>query len=202
MGIVCGVSVDLVARLRRRFSMAALVGGTDEILRELLGDRPCPELTVHTDRRYERGVRIADGRRLSAAELHAVVVGADLAGPEYGRFGPRYEIEVGDTGDGAWFVVGAFTDVRGERVEAICSPRRTCVGVVVATAVALAAAERGGGEFVDIQVAMLRPPVQDPRDAIASMRLTDPGTGFLAQCARFMRQYEHLNGWPPNPARA
>lgn len=182
--------------------MAALIGGAEGILCELLGGCPCPALTVHVDRRYEHGVRIEEGRRLSAGELDTVVVGADLVGPEYARFGPRYEIEVNNTGDGMWLVVGGFTDDLGERVEAICSPYRTCVGVVVATAVALAAAECGGGAFVDIEVAMLRPPVEDPREAVASMRLTDPGTGFVSQCARFMRQFEHLNGWPADASRA
>jgi hypothetical protein len=192
------MSADLVAHLRTPFTLAALITTADEILAELLGGWPGPALTVHTGRRYTQGKRVADGRRLSASELESTIVNADLEA--------LYEITVDDLEDGTWFSVVTFfddpddLDEPEERVEAICSPHRTCVGVVIATSVALAAAQCGNGEFIDIEIALLRPPVHDPRSAIAAMRLSDPGTDLLARCTAFIRQFEQLNGWPPDPS--
>jgi hypothetical protein len=68
---------------------------------------------------------------------------------------------------------------------------------VIATALALTAAERGGGEFVDINIFMLLPPENDPERVIELTRLPDRGHDFGPRCERYLRQFAHLDGWPP-----
>ena len=86
----------------------------------------------------------------------------------------------------------------GESVEAVFSPYRTCVGVVAATSLALAAARGSGGEFVDIEVGLLEEqPVSDPAEFIAMTRLARSGRdGFEARCEAYLRQFANLRGWP------
>ncbi|MGW6930404.1 hypothetical protein ACWGE0_10080 [Lentzea sp. NPDC054927] len=86
-----------------------------------------------------------------------------------------------------------------KRVDATFTPARTCAGVVLATALALAAAERGDGEFIDINIWMLLPPEDEPERAIERSKLPDRGQDFGQRCARYMRQFTHLEGWPPDP---
>lgn len=88
-----------------------------------------------------------------------------------------------------------FSTRDAKRIEAIFTPTRTCVGVVSATALALAAASCGGGEFFD-EITMLQPPEPDVRRVIERTRLADRGTTFADRCERYMRQFGHLNGWP------
>ncbi|GAB2828779.1 hypothetical protein GCM10027176_36220 [Actinoallomurus bryophytorum] len=83
-------------------------------------------------------------------------------------------------------------------VEAVVSPTRTCVGVVLATGFGLAAAIIGQGEIVDDEVGMLRPPIEDPLTFIERTRLAGRQGDFALQCERFMRQFPHLSGWPPD----
>lgn len=91
-----------------------------------------------------------------------------------------------------------LTDVRDEdpRIEAVVSPTRTCVGVVLATAVALGAAVAGGGEFVDMEIVMLDGVAWDPDRFIELARLPDGIGDFAARCEQFMRQFPQLGGWP------
>jgi hypothetical protein len=127
-----------------------------------------------------------------------ITVGAGLVGPEHARYGPEYQLEVGDGGDGARFQVGAYPAYPHFGDPAltvlICTPHRTCVGVTVAAAITLAAATLGGGQIDECQLRLF--PVADPVQATHALRLNDPGTGFVDQCVRFVRAIDALNGWP------
>lgn len=81
-------------------------------------------------------------------------------------------------------------------VDAVFSPTRTCVGVVLPTALSLAAADRGCGDFVDLEIRMLEPGELDPARFVGRTRLAESETGFDVQCERFMRQFTRLAGWP------
>lgn len=193
------MSVDLQATLPSAFySVATLVTTTREILTELLGGCPVPAIAVMTDRRHVPDGETAWDRVLAPAEREAVIVGADLVGPEYYRSGPDYRLVVGDDNDGASFHASAYpADPEYDepaRTVLWCDPDRTCVGVAVAAAITLAAAIRGGGQIDECQLDLF--PVVDPHAATRALRLPDAGTGFVDQCVRFVRAIDALNGWP------
>jgi hypothetical protein len=186
------MSVDLVATLREPINLAALTAAARAILTELLGVQDVLAVAVHKD-------WIAPGARLSESQLTAARIGEHIDGAQYGRADPNhYVINVDKTGDRAWLMVMDFSTHDTKHVEAIFTPTRTCVGVVTATALALAAASCGGGEFVDEQIRMLQPSEPDVRRVIERTRLTNGETALAVGCARYMRQFGHLNGWPSN----
>lgn len=197
------MAVDVVARVGGPFSAAGLVVTARRLMAELLGGGQIPELAVFVGRRYQQGERLTAGRRLSRRELDMLVVGADLTNDGFCRSGSWLEVEVGVTGDGAWCHFMAFPEDDGpDRLEFICSPYRTCVGVVTAVSVALAAAVCGGGELDESSdLTLLNPHIGDPERAVEAMRLTEPGEDFADQCVRFMRQFDGLKGWPANATR-
>ncbi|WP_405021327.1 hypothetical protein OHV05_34880 [Kitasatospora sp. NBC_00070] len=81
-------------------------------------------------------------------------------------------------------------------VQVVVSPTRTCVGVVLATAVALSAASASGGKFVDEEIVMLDRVARDPARFIELAHLADTSGDFGARCEQFMRQFPSLDGWP------
>ncbi|MFB4283445.1 hypothetical protein ACBJ59_49645 [Nonomuraea sp. MTCD27] len=87
-----------------------------------------------------------------------------------------------------------FSTRAAQHIEAIFTPTRTCVGVVSATALALAAESCSGGTFVDDEIMMLQPTAPDAHRVVERTRLTHSGTTFEHCCERYMRQFEHLNG--------
>jgi hypothetical protein len=104
----------------------------------------------------------------------------------------HFDVRLVGCGDLAWLNVCEFEGV----VEAVFSPSRTCVGVVLATALSLAIAERARGDFVDNQIRMLDPGVSDPEAFVERTKLAEEGTDLDAQCELFMRQFARLEGWP------
>jgi hypothetical protein len=112
----------------------------------------------------------------------------------------HFEIDVPATGDGVRLMVAdyhheQFGELRGYR-HAVFSPYRTCVGVAVATGLALAAAQLACGEYLDEQIRMLRPQVHEPGQVINRTRLPQGSGDFAAQCEKYLRQFPDLNGWP------
>ena len=104
----------------------------------------------------------------------------------------HFEFRLSNRGDMARFFV-----VEDEgMVDAVFGPTRTCAGVVLATALSLAAARRGCGPFVDLEIRIIEPADPDPDAFVARTRLASRGTGFGALCELFVRQFERLNGWP------
>ncbi|GAB3980501.1 hypothetical protein V1634_15125 [Plantactinospora veratri] len=192
------MSVDLAATLARPTTLAALLAGTRRTLTELLGPVPAPELDLVADRRYVQGQRVDPGRRLDPAELAGTSIGDPIPAESATSPGTaHYEIDVPASGDGVWLTVIDHLPEAGGGVEAVFSPYRTCVGVVLATALALTGAELTGGEFVDEQIRMLRPGPTAPRRFVAATRLAPPpDDDFAAACERYLRQFPTLDGWP------
>jgi len=185
LGIVLVVSVDLFATVQSPTTFAVVVSSARSMMCELLGLRAVPTIEVFADPRYDRGREVHSGRLLSEANLGAEMIGGRMSA---GYFKFRLDL----TGDAAWFFV---TEDEG-MVDAVFTPMRTCTGVVLATALSLAAARHECGEFLDLEIRMLEPGESDPEAMLARTRLTAPGTGFAAQCERYMRQFTPLNDWP------
>lgn len=195
------MSVDLEATLREPVTLAALIERAYAVLSDLLGIITVPNLAVFVDRRYQKGIRVVPGRCLGAAELAATVIGGPIAQDVTGLSGSiHFEIDVRATGDGVRLMVldyhdEHFGEFRGYR-HAVFSPCRTCVGVTVATGLALAAAQLACGEYLDEEIRMLRPEARVPGQVIDRTRLPEGSGDFAAQCEKYLRQFPDLNGWP------
>ncbi|WP_328835092.1 hypothetical protein [Streptomyces europaeiscabiei] len=199
------MSVDFVGTMHAPVPLDALVATTRETLVRLLGLRTVPVIDVIADRRFDQGSLVDAGRCLRGQELGGVLVGERVPGLSAEDPGER---------DFAFCVAGSRDMVRlmmfdphvhlghdgphdkREPVEAVFSPARTCVGVVTAAALALAAGSLGDGEFIDAEVSLLQVPESNPARMIELTRLPDLGDDFAARCERFMRQFARLNGWP------
>ncbi|SCL35187.1 hypothetical protein GA0074692_4027 [Micromonospora pallida] len=191
------MSVDLEASLPTPIPLAAVMTTARGTLAELLGVDTTPELSVIVDRRYEQGRRMTVGRQLGEAELLSATIGHPIDPDPDGSPGSiHYEIDISGSNDGLWLMVIDHEPEAGGEVEAVFSPYRTCVSVVVATAMALAVADLAGGEFIDEQIQMLRPGHTDPRHVVTATRLPPGQDGFATGCERYLRQFPHLDGWP------
>ncbi|WP_328380927.1 hypothetical protein OHQ88_23015 [Micromonospora zamorensis] len=195
------MSVDLEATLARPISLAEMVTAARATLAELLGLDTTPELSVFTDRRYEQGRRVASGRRLDEAELRSTTIGDPLEREPNGM-PASIHLEIGVSGfaDGAWLLVIDHETETGGVPEAVFSPYRTCVSVVVALAMALAVADLTGGEFTDDQIQLLRPGHTHPRHMVTATRLPPESGDFAQRCERYLRQFAHLGEWPRDVA--
>ncbi len=181
------MSVDLVATLPRPVSLAAIVDSARTTLAELLALATPPALLVTHFALDERGPAVRPGRQLTGAELHDVTFG--IPGAE-----GHVQITVGGE-DAAWLMEGEHHPHGEEGMVLTVSPSRTCVGVTVATGIALAAALVSGGDFIS-EIRMLRPPVLDPRSVIARTRLTSSSPDLAAATEKYLRQFPHMGGWP------
>lgn len=189
--------MDLEATLPKPIAMAAVIDQARRNLSTLLAVDTVPDLMVFVDRHYQQGVRTEPGRCLDAAGLAATVIGGPIPADETGL--SAFEIDVPATGDGVWLMVIDVDDELGgcrSDWRAVFSPYRTCVGVAVANALALAVAQLADGEYLDEEIRMLRPQVHDPGEVINHSRLPEPGSDFAAQCEKYLRQFPDLNGWP------
>lgn len=165
---------------------------------ELLGVHSVPELSIAADSRYEQGRRVTIGRQLSWAELDSTTIGEPLepeSDTEPGSL--HYDIDISGCHDGLWLMVIDHQPEYGSEIEAVFSPYRTCVSVVVATALALTVAELAGGKFTD-EIHMLQPHSSDPRHVITTTHLPRTVHEFPAACERWLRQFPNLRDWPSN----
>ncbi|MFC1406981.1 MULTISPECIES: hypothetical protein [Streptacidiphilus] len=167
------MSVDVSAELPAPISLSTVVQGTGEVLRALLdlAFEP-PPLEVIEGWHVEDHLRVSSGRPMSAEELAASVMGGSSpARGDDGKGSLAFEVRPVGSGDRAYLlVIDLATHPAGAPlIKVVVSPTRTCVGVVLATAVALSAASASGGEFVDIEIIML--------DAVAWQ-----GPGKVARC--------------------
>ncbi|MDX3520087.1 hypothetical protein [Streptomyces scabiei] len=212
------MSVDLVGTTHTPVPLDGLVLAAEETLARLLGLTAAPVLDVIADRRIEQGRVVEPGRRLSRRERGTELIGERVGGSELiaERVGGSDDERTGARD--LDFLVAGYEDIvrllvfdpdevpaqeghvaadgQREPVEAVFSPSRTCVGVVTATALALAVADLGGGEFVDAEIRMLPSREPHPGRMIERTGLPDRGDDFTARCARFMRQFARLNDWP------
>jgi hypothetical protein len=194
------VSVDLAAELPARVSLAAVLERARDVLRALLGlhSEP-PELAVIDGWRVENHSRVSSGRLLSPQELASTMIGERIPLVDGKTAGSvTFEVDLVGGKDRAYVMVIDLAGVQGMEpcIEAVVSPTRTCVGVVLATAIALGAASASGGEFVDVEIVMLDGVAWDPARFIELARLADGAGDFEARCEQFMRQFPGLNGWP------
>ncbi|MET9634023.1 hypothetical protein ABZX92_41880 [Lentzea sp. NPDC006480] len=185
------MSVDLWATMRAPISLKELVAGARQTIGRLLGIDAPPVIQVFADRQWGETGLVYAGRRLAAAEQRSLTVAELDPNAPADQSSRRWYHFATPAGDGAAAV--AF-----DHVEPSFRPHRTCVGVVTATALALTAAALGGGEFVDINIFMLQPPESDPERVIELTRLPDRGQDFAERCERYLRQFAHLEGWPPD----
>jgi hypothetical protein len=185
------VSIDLEATLRTPITLALLIDRARTVLSDLLGGVEVPDIAVMTD--YRRA------RRLGPAGLSAAVIGEPIEPDEGGLSGSIfYDIEVTTTSDAIRLMVIDFigeASIDDDR-HAVFSPSRTCVGVTVATGLALAAAQLADGEFVDDEIRMLTPPVREPDEFIGRTRLSGPADAFAVQCVKYARQFPALKDLP------
>lgn len=185
------MSVDLCATVQTSVSLAAVLDTARALLCELLALTPAPPIEVFAGPRFEQGRRLDEGRPVEGDALAAELVGGRMSAGSF-------EFRIPETSDLARLLVLEDEGM----VDAVFSPTRTCVGVVLATALALATAHHGCGEFLDLQIRMLETGESDPGEALARTKLVEPGTRFVAQCERYMRQFARLNGWPADVACA
>jgi hypothetical protein len=182
------MSVDHFATLPRPVSLAAVVDSARATLTELLALAAPPDLSVTHSVIDEQRAAIRPGRPLLVAELHDVV---------FGRPGGDQDVLITAGGeDAAWLMDGEFHPHGEEGMVLSVSPSRTCVGVALATAVALAAALVSGGDFIDGEIRMLRPAVRDPRSVVDRTRLTSSSPDLASAAEKYLRQFPHLGGWP------
>lgn len=138
------------------------------------------------------------GRLLSARDLASTMIGEPTPAEDGEDAGSvRFEVDLVGGDDRACLMVIDLTGVQGtqRRVEATVTPTRTCVGVVLAFAIALGAASASGGEFINVEIVMLDEVTWEPARFIELARLTDFTGDFEARCEQFMRQFPSLNGW-------
>ncbi|MFD6680806.1 hypothetical protein [Micromonospora parva] len=193
------MSVDLEATVARPISLAELVTAARATLAELLGITTTPELSVVTDRRYEQGRRVDSGRRLDAAEMRTTTIGDRIDRNPDGMPGAVHlEVDVAGFEDRVWLLVIDHEPETDSGPDAVFSPYRTCVSVVVALAMALAVADLTGGQFTDDQIQLLRPSRPDPRQMVTATRLPPEPGEFAERCESYLRQFAHLRGWPPD----
>ncbi len=70
----------------------------------------------------------------------------------------------------------------------------TCVSVVLCIAICLAAADLGGGAYLDEERAFVQPMMYDPHEVIEKTKLLPSTDEFPERCERYLRQFGHLDG--------
>lgn len=183
--MVAHMSVDLCATVQEPISLATVVSAANTTMRTLLHLESVPAIAVFAATRHEQGRRIDPGRLCSVETLASDVIGGRMSAG-------NYDFRLADHAELTRFFVAQDEGM----VNAVFSPARTCVGIVLATALSLAAADHGCGEFLDLEIRMLDPIVSEPSIFAQSTRLKEPGTDFDLQCQRYLRQFSRLNGWP------
>jgi hypothetical protein len=169
------VSWSIDGSIRRPIEVSALLQHTRAVLRELLATDEVPELSSN------------------APMVTIETTGTDIA----------FTVCL-PTGDGAEVdtleLLDHSSDQDAETMFVTVTSRYrveiTCVSVVLCIAIALAAADLGGGAFFDENRGIVWPLIYDPREVIAKTGLAPGDLGFLDRCERYLRQFEHLDGWP------
>lgn len=197
------MSVDFVVSVRAPVALAAVIQTTSHTLGTLLAISRVPELTLVDGREYVRGVQTDPGHVLQDDALSATTIGDPIPPSSADRaVGTRFfEMDAAGFSERAWVMLSdqhlAEWAEEDSPVRAVVSPMRTCVGAVLAIGFGLATAITSQGDIIDDEIGMLRPPIEDPVTFIERTRLAEPGEDFAHQCERFMRQFPHLNNWPP-----
>lgn len=183
--MVARMSVDLCATVPEPISLATVLAAANTAMRELLSLESAPAIAVFAAPRYEQGRRVHPGLPCSAEILANDTIGGRMSAEQY-------DFRLTGRADLARFVVEQDDGM----VDAVFSPTRTCVGVVLATALSLAAADHGCGEFLDLEIRMIDPPESEPTIFTERTRLKERGADFDSQCERYIRQFTRLDGWP------
>ena len=189
--------MDLSATISTGFTLSALTLAAGELVGELAGT-DAPEVLAVVGRRYHRGVEIDPG---AAAPPGACIRVGDLGPSGAHRSVDRFDLELRSPPDRARVrVVDHGRRGRGgDGTTMAISPQRTPVGVLLATAAALAAATVGEGEFVDLDLRLVDPPITDPQAFVDRTRLQPTDLPLAAAALAWVRRFEHLGAWPPAP---
>jgi hypothetical protein len=180
--MVAPVSIDLCATVQEPISLATVLAAANTAMRELLHLESAPAIAVFAAPRYEQGRLVDPGLPCSVESLANDMIGGRMSAG-------HYDFRLANRADLARFFV-----VQDEgMVDAVFSPTRTCAGVVLATALSLAAADHGCGEFLDLEIRMIDPPVTEPSIFAQSTKLKEQGVDFELQCERYMRQFVRLD---------
>lgn len=190
------VSVDVGATISKSFPLWDLAAATGEVFGELAGTH-APEAVAAVGRRYEQGVEVEPGSLVAPDSPVCVGDFATLSDPD--RSVQHFELELRGHPDRVLALVVDHEELGwgGNGVTVDFSPHRTPVGVLLAVAAALASATVGSGEFVDLNIRFVDPPLSDPRTFIQRCRLERGDQPLASSALAWVRQFEHLGGWPP-----
>ncbi|MDA0636468.1 hypothetical protein OUY22_23880 [Nonomuraea sp. MCN248] len=174
-------------------------------MKSLLEMSAVPTMAIGVGREYQEGTPRSMGRALNDNELHALMIGGSIPSEPTDDLGGSlfFEVEIAGHRDRAWLHIfdnpwlPEFDD-EGTLpvVEAIISPTRTVVGVVVSLSVALGVAIASAGRVVQDEIKVMSSDLDDFESFIAEYGLKGGGGNFVDRCEHFLRQFPQLNGWP------
>ncbi|MGI5268601.1 hypothetical protein ACQEUU_05575 [Nonomuraea sp. CA-218870] len=174
-------------------------------MKSLLEMSVVPAMAIVVDREYQQGIPRSMGRALNDNELHALIIGESIPREPTDDLGGSlfFEVEIAGHRDQAWLHIFDnpwFLEFDDEgalpAIEAIVSPTRTVVGVVVSLSVALGVAIASAGRVVQDEIKLMPSDFDDFESFIAEYGLKGGGGNFVDRCERFLRQFPQLNGWP------
>ena len=183
--------------------MAAIVDRAADVLCALLGldCEAVPELLVSEGWPHPG----ESWQALDRPALEHIIVG-DPRARDFGRADSlAFMIHLYGLADAAWLMIMDHDHGYAPRkIVGNVTPERTCVGVVLAVAVALGIALASDGKLDDEwQLPMgdfVDEPVDNPDRFIELTRISwsasSDGKGFVTRCELFLRQFPRLGGWP------
>lgn len=153
-------------------ALADVIHRANDVLTDLLGGTAAPEIVA------------------AAADADRVL--------DPGTDPPMITLCMPATGDCAHLFVMDHEFADGPYV--LFSPARTCVGVTMTVALALATAMLSGGRYSDEEIGMLPASEVLPAYVVARTALAEPEIEFVGACERYVRQFPALQRWPEQRA--
>jgi hypothetical protein len=173
--------MDFEATARDAFTLERLLARAADVNRELLGVQAAPPVTVVLDRQRVMGQIVAPGHEADARELAETFLGPRPQRPGSDGF---------DLVDANGLdLLGGFDSPENTPWRVVFMPRRDDVGLVQGLVYATAAALEGNGTVIADDVRWFDPPLEDPRQLIATTRLHSGPSGFREACTAYADQF-------------